>query len=148
MTVTLRPAPSVLTIGYFYTLLDWALEKQIMVKGNLCYDPAFLDPRILPESVKTAYKQKYIEIVSRLSSEDSQQDFNASDPNQYRSTIKNYAEMCIGLLSAAAPHNNEKLLADMVDHCQRWDQVYGMDARKLYPEWADILERHSYDLPS
>lgn len=148
VTVTLRPAPSVLTIGYFHTLLEWALEKRIMVKGNLCYDPAFLDPRILPGSVKTAYKQKYIEIVSRLSSEDSQQDFNASDPNQYRSTIKNYAEMCVGLLSAGAPHNSEKLLADMVDHCQRWDRVYGMDARKLYPEWADILERHSYDSPS
>jgi hypothetical protein len=34
----------------------------------------------------------------------------------------------------------------MVRHCERWDRVYGYNARELYPEFGRILERYGYDI--
>lgn len=144
ITVTLRPAPSALTIGYIPTLLEYALENKFIVKGNVCHDPRFLDARILPTEIKHLYQPRFDRILSGLANEDISGDFNASDPNQYRRTIKNYAAMCVSLLSAPAPEDQDRLLADMISHCRRWDQVYKLDARQLYPEWKDLLERHGY----
>ena len=42
ITVALRPAPSLLSIGYYAGLLEYALQNQFIVKGLLCYDPRFL----------------------------------------------------------------------------------------------------------
>jgi hypothetical protein len=33
-------------------------------------------------------------------------------------------------------------------HCERWDRVYGYDARKLYPEFQEILDRYDYSISS
>lgn len=148
VTVSLRPAPSVLTIGRFHTLLEWALEHRLIVKGNLCYEPRFLDPRILPIQIRESYKQPYLDILQRLSSATTDRDFNTSDPNQYQHTVKNYAEMCVSLLEAPSLPDQDDLLKQMVDHCRRWDGVYGLDAQRLYPEWSDILSRYHYVLPS
>ena len=56
ITVALRPAPSALTIGYYTQVLQYALDKNLIVKSNLCYDPRFLSAEILPESVKQQYQ--------------------------------------------------------------------------------------------
>jgi MoaA/NifB/PqqE/SkfB family radical SAM enzyme len=148
VTVALRPAPSLLTIGYYHNLLQYALNRQLIVKSNLCYSPRFLSAEILPADIKALYKTNYEKLLEQLQSVDVDNDFNASDPHNFSAVIKEHALMCLSILESPTPDDSETQLEAMVRHCERWDQVYGYDARKLYPEFANILNRYGYTTPS
>jgi len=148
VTVALRPAPSLLSIGYYPGLLKYALDRQLIVKSNLCYDPRFLSAEILPEPIKKQYQTRYLDLLSQLTDTGVGSDYNASDPNNYKSVIKEHAEMCLRILQTPTPADSEQQLQALVQHCKRWDQVYGYDAGKLYPEFHEILERYGYKISS
>lgn len=148
VTVALRPAPSLLSIGYYTGLLKYALSRQLIVKSNLCYDPRFLSAEILPQSIKKHYQTKYLDLLSQLTDIAVGSDYNASDPNNYQSVIKEQAEMCLQILQTPTPPDSEQQLKNLVQHCNRWDQVYGYDARKLYPEFNEILDQYDYSISS
>ena len=148
ITITLRPAPSLLTIGYYTELLQYALDNQFVVKSNLCYKPRFLSVEILPEEIKTKYQIKYKEFLAQFTDVHAASDYNASDPNNFKLIIKEQAEMCLYALSTPTPLDSMEQLEAMVRHCERWDRVYGYDARVLYPEWKDIFDQFNYDISS
>jgi uncharacterized radical SAM superfamily Fe-S cluster-containing enzyme len=148
VTVTLRPAISLLTIGYYSQLLHYALKHQLIVKGLLVTQPNFLSAEILPDSVKSQYQTQYVELLNHLKDIDTTSDYNASDPNNYQLVVKQQAEMCWSLLQTPAPGRSEQLWHDMVRHCEKWDQVYGYDARSLYPEFKQIFDQHGYRISS
>jgi hypothetical protein len=144
ITVTLRSTPSLLSIGYYHTLLEYALEQQFLVKSNLCYSPKFLYAINLPDKVKQHYVKHYSELINHLSTVTTNSDFNASDPNNYQMSVKQEAEMCLQLLTTPAPPDQEQQLQQLVDHCRRWDQVYHLDARSLYPELTEVWDQYAY----
>jgi hypothetical protein len=148
ITVALRPAPSILSIGYYTELLQYALDNQFIVKSNLCYSPRFLSAEILPESIKQLYQLRYQKFLDQLAEIQVDTDYNASDPNNYQLAIKEQAEMCLAVLQTPTPADSEQQLEAMVRHCDRWDRVYGYDARELYPEFQEILDRYDYKLSS
>ena len=148
ITITLRPVPSLLTIGYYTELLQYALDNQFVVKSNLCYEPRFLSVEILPEEIKTKYQIKYKEFLAQFTDVHAASDYNASDPNNFKLIIKEQAEMCLYALSTPTPLDSMEQLEAMVRHCERWDRVYGYDARVLYPEWKDIFDQFNYDISS
>lgn len=143
ITVTLRPAPSLLTIGYYHTLLQYALDHKLLIKSNLCREPKFLYAVNLPYVVKQLYAKKYLDLLDQLDVSVSA-DFNASNPHNYRACVKFEAEMCIDILNSPAPPDRDSRLQKLVDHCQRWDKVYKLDARKLYPELKQIWDQYGY----
>ena len=144
ITVTLRPAISALTIGYYDELLRYALYNKFVIKSLLVTDPKFLSVSILPQVARDQYLKKYHNILNELSPVLVQQDYNASDPNNFKSIIKEQAQMCINVLSEPVPDHVDQLRKQMVHHCHKWDQIYGYDARKLYPELAELLEQYEY----
>lgn len=147
ITVTLRPAPSVLTIGYYDELLQYALDNQFLIKSNLCYRPAFMRIENLPKDVKLLYREKYVKFLSHLDSQYNSKfdpDYNASDPHQHYKGIRDQAEMCLSLLDTDQPADVDTHLQQLVDHCRRWDDVYNLDARTLYPELAEIWDQYGY----
>jgi len=146
VTVTLRPAPSILSIGYYTGLLQYALDNKLVVKSNLCYSPRFLSAEILPVHIKQQYLLGYQDFLKQLQDVSVASDYNASDPNNWRSAIKHEAEMCMTILQTPTPADSESQLAEMVRHCERWDRVYGYNARELYPEFDRILEQNGYDI--
>jgi hypothetical protein len=148
ITVTLRPAPSLLSMGYYPGLLKYALDRRLIVKSNLCYTPRFLSAEILPESVKKQYQIPYLKLLDELDDITVQSNYNASDPNNYQQVIKEQIEMCLNVLHTPTPSDSEHQLEAMVRHCERWDRVYGYDARALYPEFQPILDRHDYSISS
>ena len=148
ITVALRPAPSLLSMGYYVGLLRYAMHHRLIVKSNLCYNPRFLSAEILPESVKTQYQQTYQTLLDELQNIQTQSDYNASDPGNYLHTIKEQALMCLDMLRTATPTDSESQLESLVRHCERWDRVYGYNARKLYPELEEILDRYGYNISS
>lgn len=144
VTVTLRPAVSALTIGYHHTLLEFALQNQLVIKSNQVYRPAFLNVAVLPGAVKQQYLHSYEKFLQQLPVL-TQQHFNTSDPNNYIAVIKTHTEACINMLTAP---DQIELLPQLVAHCGKWDQVYNFNARQLYPEWQDFLDQYGYPASS
>ena len=35
-------------------------------------------------------------------------------------------------------------LSELIQHCRRWDDVYKLDARALYPEFKELFDRYGY----
>jgi hypothetical protein len=146
--VALRPAPSVLSIGYYTELLQYALDNQFIVKSNLCFEPRFLSAEILPKSIKQQYQSKYQTFLDQWVDVKVDSDYNASDPNNYQLAVKEQAKMCLAVLQTPTPEDSEQQLEAMVRHCERWDSVYGYDARLLYPEFEPILNQYNYNVSS
>ena len=139
ITVSLRPAVSALTIGYYAGLLDYALEQGFLIKSLLVNDPQYLDAVILPPEVKLQYLKSYEKFDTNVIV-----DYNASDPNQIKNNIAYQAKMIVNILQTEHPGNADKLLSQMVAHCRRWDAVYGYNARTLYPELQAVWDKHGY----
>lgn len=141
--VCLRPAVSLLTIGYHAGLIEYALDKKILIKSLLVIKPRFLDSEILPKEVKNQYLQTYVPLISKLSNLGSGT-YNAMDPNEIKRNLAQHIEMCVTVLSTPTPADSEKQLGVMVEHCRKWDQVYHYDARQLYPELVNVWDQHAY----
>ena len=144
VSVTVRPAISLLTAGYYHTLLDYCLTHKLLIKSLIVTEPNFLDVRFLPQSVKAKYLTELVSIKEKLKEVNVDVDYNQSDPNLYLQSIKIQVNQLESLLNSNRPENADSLLAEMVRHCQRWDKVYGYNARELYPELEEIWSAHGY----
>jgi hypothetical protein len=146
VSVTIRPAPSALTIGNYYTLIEYCLEQKICIKSNVVHRPTFLRVAVLPMDVRKEYLKKYYALLKKYTLEelDIELDFNESDPNQYKKIIKLAITQAIGLLNSPTHNNHNEELIKMVEHCKRWDKVYGYDATELFPELKDIFVKNGY----
>jgi sulfatase maturation enzyme AslB (radical SAM superfamily) len=144
VSVTLRPAISMLTIGYYSQLLEYALQHQLNIKSLLVTTPGFLNVSNLPSAVKQQYLQKFDQVLNQLSTVSVPTDYNASDANNYLLNVKEQALICKHLLSTPTPANYLDCWQQLVAHCQRWDQVYGYNARVLYPELNEIWDKYGY----
>ena len=144
ITLTARPAVSALTIGYFPGLLEYCLDNNLIVKSLLVTNPRFLNAVILPDAVKQQYLGHYQTLVDRLDSVQVPEDYNASDPNNHVMIVKEQVQMCMNILRQPEPADAEQQRRLMVEHCRKWDQVYGYDARLLYPELAEVWTQYDY----
>jgi sulfatase maturation enzyme AslB (radical SAM superfamily) len=146
ITLTVRPAISALTIGYYHTLLQYCIERKIIVKSLWVNKPDYLNPQILPNAIKQKYILNYKKLIEDyvLESADHLVDYNESDPNEIVRVIASQAFQCINMLNSPRPSDSEEQLKIMVAQCRRWDDVYGYDARNLYPELTEILDRYGY----
>jgi hypothetical protein len=90
------------------------------------------------------YAEKYHALLAKLQKVEINNDFNASDPNNFGICVKQEAKMCLDLLNSPEPLDLDLQLANMVQHCRKWDMVYGYDARTLYPELMDVWNAHGY----
>jgi pyruvate-formate lyase-activating enzyme len=146
ITLTVRPAISLLTIGYYHTLLKYCLDQNLIVKGLIVHDPNYLDARILPDHVRALYKTHYQQLLEnyKLESVDCSTDYNESDPNQLLKIVKSQILQCINLLDAPRPPDSDQLLSEMVHWCRRWDTVHGYNAVDLYPELKEVFVDNGY----
>jgi hypothetical protein len=106
--------------------------------------PDFLSAVILPKSVKDQYLESYQQLIDQLPDTQIPIDYNASDPHNTAMIVKEQAHMCMNILSQPEPNSVDELRQLMVDHCRKWDQVYGYNAREMYPELTEIWNQHGY----
>ena len=144
ITVTVRPAVSLLTIGYFPTLLQYCLDKNLIVKSLLVSTPEFLDATLLPMATKTQYLERYQQLLDQLHDIRVPVDYNASNPHNHAMIIKEQIHMCMNILSTVTPDHADQQHQQLVEHCRRWDKIYGYNARTLYPELDIIWDQHGY----
>lgn len=146
ISITLRSAVSLLSVGNYPSLLRYCFDNKLMIKSLLLYRPSHLDIRILPKEIKNNYLEKYKTLMQDLNlfDIDINHDYNESDPNQIHKVIKKEIQQCINVLTAPDDDNSEEKLKKLVDECRRWDKVYNLDAREYYPEFAELLNQYEY----
>jgi MoaA/NifB/PqqE/SkfB family radical SAM enzyme len=144
ISVTIRPAIGLLSIGKYYTLLEYCLENKLIIKGLLITSPRFLDVSILPKEIKQLYLARYEILLDKLSLINLANDYNESNPDNYQHLIKMQTLQAIKLLKQSEPQDQENLLAEMVEHCRKWDSIYKYNALELYPELIKIFKKYGY----
>ena len=146
ITLTVRSAISLLTIGYYHTLLEFCWQQRFIVKSLLCSQPLYLDACILPRSIKELYKSRYLELIDRLQLDFGKLnlDYNESDPHMIDHIIANQVYQVLRLLDTDPPPDSDQQWQQMASWCRRWDDVHNLDARILYPEFRELLDRHGY----
>lgn len=144
ITLVIRPAISALSVGKYYTLLEYCLDKKLIIKNLLVTGPAYLAIQVLPKAVKQQYLTNYYNMLDTLSDIDSTIDFNESDNHNYKLVIKQQVIQMINALQADEPANQQELLAELVAMCKKWDKEYQFNARTLYPELIEVLDQYDY----
>lgn len=146
ITLTLRPAISALTVGSYPTLLRYAYQHQLIIKSVLVRNPKYLDVRVLPQHVRQHYLEKFHNVAADLDLDrhNTQADFNETNPCYTTHILKNQIEICQALLNSNELPDADQLRAEMVTWCRRWDDIYGYDARVVYPEFVSMLDQHGY----
>jgi sulfatase maturation enzyme AslB (radical SAM superfamily) len=145
ITLTARPAISALTIGNYHSLLRYCLDHKIIVKSLWVTKPTFLNPQILPNSIRSQYINNYKNLIQEYNLKgDHLVDYNESDPNQLPRIILSQIDQCLNMLSRDQLPDSDQELKKLIEHCQKWDRVYGYDARALYSELTEILDQYGY----
>lgn len=144
--ITIRPAISSLSVGYYYTLLEYCYKNELLIKSVTVNYPEYLKVEHLPDNVKNEYKQKYLNssIYNEVFDEDYNIDFNESDRYEFKKIIKKDIEQCIKLLSDKQSVESRDKLKELSTWCSRWDQVYHFNAKELYPEFKEFLKTYDY----
>jgi hypothetical protein len=137
VSLTIRTAISALSIGRYYTLLDFCLQKKILIKSLIVTTPNYLNPAILPKEIRQEYRIPYLKLLGELETADTSIDYNESDPNNYLSSIKQQVEQVLGILNADA-EPLQSPVSEMINWCSRWDREFGFDMLELYPEFSGI----------
>lgn len=144
INVTIRTAPGALTISTYADLLRYSLQNKFIVKSNMISNPKYLDIVVLPDNIKSVYLLALDRLLDELTLVDTTIDYNASDPNNILMVIKEQVVQCRAALLSPRPPDADQLLAQLVQHCKKWDQVYKLDARSIYPELAEIWDKYGY----
>lgn len=147
ISLTMRSAVSLLTIGHYDTLLDYCLTNKFNIKPLVVTSPSFLQVCNLPETIKKKYLEKYYVLLNKfnLTDLDIEYDFNESDPTQYKRIVKLAIVQAIGLLKQDTPRDYKEQLKKMVEHCKKWDQIYDYNAVELFTELKDIFIENGYE---
>jgi sulfatase maturation enzyme AslB (radical SAM superfamily) len=146
VNLTIRPAVSLLSIGYYHTLLQFCLDNKLLLKsGNVIREVGWMsskcmDVRVLPLEIRQTYKSHYASILDKLEGSNSD-NFNESNPDDYKNVVRGECIKCITLLDAEFKHN---LYPDLIEVLNKWDAVYNMNAIELYPELKDVLLDNGY----
>ena len=144
INITIRPAFSLLSIGYYYTLIDFCIKHKLLIKSIPVRDPECLDVRLLPKEIRESYKKNYIDLFDKLTfTEETVQDYNESNPSNYEHIIKSEIEKCIVLLDLDDIQHDS--FPDLLELLTKWDKIYDLNARDLYPEFIPILDEYGYN---
>ena len=144
ITIAIRTAPGLLSIGTYTDLLRYCLQNKFIVKSNMIDGPQYLNIIVLPDHIKAAYLPAFDQLLEELATVNATADYNASDPNNVSQVIKEQVTQCRTALLTPQPSNADQLLDQLVQHCKKWDQVYKLNAREIYPELAEIWDRYGY----
>jgi sulfatase maturation enzyme AslB (radical SAM superfamily) len=139
VSVTVRSAISLLSIGNYYTLLEFCLEEQLLIKSLVVTTPVYLDPKNIPSAIQKNYALPYLRLLDKLPTINTSIDYNESDQNNYLYSIKTQITQVLSLLQEQTEAPAAKWI-QLVEWCNRWDQVYNFDMLELYPEFKEIYD--------
>ena len=144
--ITIRPAVSILSVGYYHTLLQYCLDNKFLIKSVHADWPQHMNMRNLPKHIADQYVKVYEKFIihNGLGNTQHNMDYNESDKHQYRKIVKKDVDAILNILKSERSKEAESNLKELVHWCKRWDAIYKFDARSLYPEFKEIFEKYEY----
>lgn len=137
ITITVRSAISLLSVGQYYTLLRYCLEHRILIKSLLVNTPPYLDVRCLPHSIRQQYLEEYVKMDTELASADISADFNESNADNYVQSIRTQVQQVIGLLNSVDQLNYTN---EFIQWMARWDEYSNTNLLEYYPEFTEWIK--------
>ena len=146
--ITIRPAIGILSVGYYYTLLQHCLDNRLLIKSLWVDSPQYMDIKNLPKHITDDYIKIYKKFIkdNDLENIQSQLDYNESDKNEYKTVIKKDVDSVINKLKSQQSTDANINLKELVSWCKRWDTIYKFNAKNLYPEFKEIFEKYEYQI--
>jgi len=139
MTLTIRPAISALSIGYFHTLIQYCIDKKLIIKSLIVEKPQYMAVAVLPVAVRNEYLHSYHDLINKLDHVNDDV-FNESHPDKYMESAKQQIYRAISLLSKP----QQKGIETLVKFCEKNDKEFGYNAMSLYPELEEYFKKHGY----
>lgn len=142
ITVTMRSAPSNLSIGTYHTLLKFCMDNNLLLSSTQLDDPPYLEIKHLPDTIKQKYLQCYYEFAQQydLNLSDVSDDFNRKSMIEHNKVIAWHTQQAIDLLNVPRDDDSDQQLQQMIAHSQKWDSVYKLDMLSLYPEFGSFVQ--------
>jgi len=143
ITITMRPAPSSLSIGTYYTLLEYCIQNNYLISSTQLDEPPFLEVKHLPDIVKQKYLHRLEQFIQDYNIDLTRIigiDFNRKAMNEQSRVIAHHSQQAIDLLSTPRDADSDEQLQKMVAHSRKWDSVYKFDMLELYPEFASFVD--------
>lgn len=136
ITLTIRSAISLLSVGSYHTLLLYCLNNRLLIKSLLVETPKYLNVKVLPYSLRLQYLQEYIKLGQELKESDISIDFNESNVVNYKQSVQTQVQQVIALLSDSEQLNFKD---EFVNWMIRWDEYSNLRLLDYYPEFNEWL---------
>ena len=70
---------------------------------------------------------------------DIKQDINESNINRLSDIIAIYTRQALNLLDTPDTQDSPDKLSELKAHCKKWDSVYNLNMKDLYPEFEQCM---------
>ena len=144
--LTIRPAVSILSVGYYHTLLQYCLDNKLLIKSLWVDFPVYMDVKNLSKEISNQYIETYKKFIkdNELEGIDHRLDYNESDQHEFKKLIKKDVDSILNALSSERIDRADDNLKELTSWCKRWDPLYKFDARSLYPEFKEMFGTYGY----
>jgi len=146
ITLSIRPAIGLLSIGYYDTLIEYSIENKLIIKSLPILHPEYLQCSVLPKKIRKQYKSKYINLINKYNLNDTitNLDFNESNWHNYKQVALTEINKALYEINADDHPRQKELQKELVFNCRQWDSVYNFNMREYYPEFSEILDEYGY----
>lgn len=144
--VVLRSVPQLLSINNYDQYIKWAFDRKLSIQSVPLQQPAYMAINVLPYEIRLGLVAQYQQVKDYIAEQsDSIKTIAVGrDTSRLGSQLIRECDTIINLLLVKEPSNVQALRTTLVEWLMRWDKVYGLDARKYYPEYIQFLEQYGY----
>lgn len=144
--ISLSTAPQLFSVNTYDSLIRWCLEHTVPIVSHHVANPSYLSVAVLPDSIKQHLKEKYLALKTELEEMRSVKRISfGSDPTRIVDTLVTETTKILGLLNTS-PADRSRQEKELVNWTQRWDKIYNLDARDIFPEYKEWLESIGYNV--
>lgn len=141
--VILRTVPQLLSLYHYDRMMEWSLERNMVVDSNLLTWPNYFRPEFLPDEIKYQVQKKMERFI--IPTQNKQRDINVRDSSKVPENHSNNAREVIKRL-AVDPLDRDQHWQEMCRRMSMLDRVRGIDARLYFPHLSDELEKYGYSI--
>lgn len=147
--IVLRSVPQLLNINNYNEYIMWAYTQGLPIQGIPLIVPNYLSIVVLPKNIKDRLIIKYQQLADffkqQLANKPTSIVVGRNAGNLEQLFLKE-SESMIRILNLPEPTNIESLRQELITWLMRWDREYKLDARIVYPEYAEFLEKYEYSI--
>ena len=138
--ISLSTAPQLFSVNTYDSLIRWCLEHNIPIDSHHVSSPEYLVISLLPDNIKKQFKEKYLALQKELTELQTIKRISfGSDPTRIVDTLIIEVDKIIGLLDLPLKDRIKKE-QQLVEWTSRWDKIYNLDARIIFPEYKEWLD--------